>query len=67
MATTLTALRAQIRAVLANTTFGQWADTELIATNFPITPNGQLVDWHKALQYLENEFGLLPIQEEAQP
>lgn len=56
-------------AVIANTnmTERQLADTELFATNFPITINGQLVTWTTALNYLENEFGLLPIIPETQP
>ena len=49
-------------AVLANTTLDNYADGELIATNFPVTPNGQIVTWQMALNYLASEFGLLVIE-----
>lgn len=50
--------------VSANTELPNWADGELIATNFDVTPNGQIVDWSKIIKFLENEFGLIPITEE---
>lgn len=48
-------------AVVANTTLPQYADGELVATNFPVTPNGQIVDWETAKQYLFNHYGLREI------
>lgn len=49
-------------AVVANVAHGQWQEHELVLTNFPVTPNGQIVEWQDALAYLENEFGLQVIQ-----
>ena len=51
-------------AVTANTDLVQYQENELIMTNFPITPNGQLVTWDTATSYLENEFGLVEIPRE---
>ena len=51
-------------AVTANTDLVNYDENELILTNFPITPNGQLVTWDTALNYLENEFGLIEIPRE---
>lgn len=45
-------------AIVANTDLLNYADNELMMTNFPITPSGQIVTWNKALNYIENEFGL---------
>jgi hypothetical protein len=53
-------------AVLANTELENYQDTELMATNFPVTPNGQLVTWQMALNYLEAEFGLIVILDETE-
>ena len=50
--------------ISANTTLQNYADNELIATNFPVTPNGQIVTLQKALTYIENEFGLKVIEPE---
>ena len=50
-------------AVVANTTLVQYEDGELIATNFDITPSGQIVTWEKSCNYLYNEFGLIQIPE----
>lgn len=50
--------------VSANTELPNWEDGELIATNFDVTPNGQIVDWSIIIKFLENEFGLIPITEE---
>lgn len=51
-------------AVVANTELQNFAYLELALTNFPVTPNGQIVSWQTALSYLESEFGLLVIQPE---
>lgn len=48
-------------AVVANTKLPNFEDGELVLTNFPVTPNGQIVTWDDALAYLESEFGLLVI------
>jgi hypothetical protein len=40
-----------------------YLDGELIATNFDVTPNGQIVTWDKVTKFLENEFGLIEIDE----
>jgi hypothetical protein len=42
-------------------------DGELIATNFDVTPSGQIVTWDKVTKYLENEFSLIQIFEEEEP
>jgi hypothetical protein len=51
-------------AAVANTDLENWQEYELIATNFDVTPNGQIVSWQAALDYLENEFGLIVIPDE---
>lgn len=45
-------------AAVASVAHGQWQEHELVLTNFPVTPSGQIVTWERALQYLEAEFGL---------
>jgi hypothetical protein len=50
--------------VSANTDLVGYDDGELIATNFNVIPSGQTVTWEKAVNYLENEFGLVEIPKE---
>ena len=49
-------------AVVANTDLPNYDDGELMLTNFPVTPNGQIVSWQNALIYIENGFGLKVIE-----
>lgn len=51
--------------ITANTDLPEFADAELVATNFSVTPSGQIVQWADALAYLGSEFGLQPIEEAA--
>lgn len=54
-------------AVVANTTLAEYAENELILTNFPVTPNGQIVTWETACTYLYNEYGLIEIPDLEEP
>lgn len=49
-------------AIIASVPLSGYQEHELVMTNFPVTPNGQIVSWDAALQYIENEFGLVVIQ-----
>lgn len=54
--------------VVANTTLPNFAEGELVATNWPgITPNGQIVTWEQAKQFVENVFGLIEIVPDGTP
>lgn len=48
-------------AVVANTDLPNFAEGELVATNFPVSPNGQIVSWEMAKQYLFDQYGLIEI------
>lgn len=50
--------------VFANSKLTNYEDRELVATNFDITPSGQIVTWILAKQYLNNEYGLIEIIED---
>lgn len=48
--------------VVANTTLPQYADGELIDTNFDgLTPSGQIFTWQDTLDFIFAEFGVQPI------
>ena len=51
-------------AVVASVELPNYQESELVMTNFPVTPNGQIVSWDKALEYIESEFGLVVIRQE---
>ena len=51
-------------AVVASVESLSYQESELVMTNFDVTPNGQIVSWNKALNYIEKEFGLVEIQQE---
>ena len=51
-------------AIVANTKLPNWEDRELVLTNFDVVPNGQIVSWQDALQFIQNEFGFQVIIEE---
>ena len=48
-------------AVVASVELPGYQEHELVMTNFPVTPSGQIVSWKNALKYIENEFGLVVI------
>ena len=48
-------------AVVASVPVSGYAENELVMTNFDVTPSGQIVSWNAALNYIENEFGLIVI------
>ena len=50
-------------AVIANTKLQNYQDGELVLTNFDVEPNGQIVTWENALQFIQNEFGFQVIKE----
>lgn len=51
----------QARIVItASVAHDQFAEDELIWTNFNVTPNGQLIDWAEALRLLKEEFDIEP-------
>lgn len=53
-------------AVLANTTFDGYGDSEVIAVSPTLNPNfvGLVVSWRQALDYLESQYGLIEIPAE---
>ena len=51
-------------AVVASVELPNYQESELVLTNFDVTPNGQIVSWDKALEYVESEFGLVVICQE---
>ena len=67
-----TAMRDEFKTLLDSLTNARYAvvtsvelpgyqERELVMTNFPVTPRGQIVSWSAALNYIENEFGLVVI------
>ena len=48
-------------AVVASVPVQGYKENELVMTNFDVIPNGQIVAWDDALNYIENEFGLVVI------
>ena len=51
-------------AVVASVGLPGYQENELVLTNFDVTPNGQIVSWDMALEYIESEFGLVVIRQE---
>ena len=51
-------------AVVASVELPDYQESELVLTNFDVTPNGQIVSWDMALKYVEKEFGLVIISPE---
>lgn len=53
-------------AVVASVELPGYQEHELVMTNFPVTPSGQIVSWNMALQYIESELGLVVIPPEVE-